>query len=87
MSKNLRITFTDKDRDVEMTEYLDTKCNPRAFIKDLIYREMLRDKNYINCSIGQNNQNQSFVTQNTQFEEIEKEEEQNFEFDIDDLDL
>ena len=33
------------------------------------------------------NQNQSFVTQNTQFEEIEKEEEQNFEFDIDDLDL
>ena len=70
-----------------MIEYLEQKSNPRAFIKDLIYREMLRDMNYISCNISQNVQMQNFAIQNSQNVEIEEKEVQNFDFDIDDLDI
>lgn len=48
---------------------------------------MLRDTNYINCNLNQNMQNQFFATQNSENVENQKQELQNFDFDIDDLDL
>ena len=86
MSKNYRITL-DEEKNKDMIEYLEQKSNPRAFIKDLIYREMLRDMNYINSNIGQNMQIQNFATQNSQNDMQEKKQVQNFDFDIDDLDI
>lgn len=86
MSKNYRITL-DEEKNKDMIEYLEQKSNPRAFIKDLIHREMLRDMNYINCNIGQNMQIQNFATQNSQNDIQEEKQVQNFDFDIDDLDI
>lgn len=83
MSKHYRVTIDDQ----KVIEYLEQKSNPRAFIKDLIFREMLRDTNYINCNLNQNMQNQFFATQNSENVENQKQELQNFDFDIDDLDL
>lgn len=88
MAKNYRITLDEKKNyDKDMIEYLEQKSNPRAFIKDLIYREMLRDMNYISCNIGQNMQMQNFATQDIENQENQKQELQNFDFDIDDLDI
>jgi hypothetical protein len=70
-----------------MIEYLEQKTNPKAFIKDLIYREMLRDMNYISCNIGQNTKMQNFTTQNSENNVQENNNVQNFDFDIDDLDI
>ena len=86
MARNYRITL-DEERNKDMIEYLEQKSNPRAFIKDLIYREMLRDMNYISCNIGQNMQMQNFATQDIENQENQKQELQNFDFDIDDLDI
>lgn len=86
MSKNYRITL-DEEKNKDMIEYLEQKSNPRAFVKDLIYREMLRDMNYINCNIVQNMQIQNFATQNNQNDMQEEKQVQNFDFDIDDLDI
>lgn len=88
MTKNYRITLDE--RNIDMIEYLEEKSNPRAFIKDLIYREMLRDRNYINCNFSQNIQIQDFATQDIQKigeDEKIKDEGQKFDFDIDDLDI
>lgn len=88
MAKNYRITLDEKKNyDKDMIEYLEQKSNPRAFIKDLIYREMLRDMNYISCNIGQNMQMQNFATQDIENQENQKQELQNFDFDINDLDI
>lgn len=88
MAKNYRITLDEKKNyDKDMIEYLEQKSNPRAFIKDLIYREMLRDMNYISCNISQNIQMQNFATQDIENQENQKQELQNFDFDIDDLDI
>lgn len=86
MSKNYRITL-DEEKNKDMIEYLEQKSNPRAFIKDLIHREMLRDMNYISCNISQNMQMQNFATQNSQNIQQEEKELQKFDFDIDDLDI
>ena len=86
MARNYRITL-DEEKNKDMIEYLEQKSNPRAFVKDLIYREMLRDMNYISCNIGQNMQMQNFATQNSQNIQQEEKQVQNFDFDIDDLDI
>lgn len=82
---NIRLTFKDEER--ELVEYLKEKTNARAFIKDLIRREMMRDNNYINCNFNQVTENQNFVVEKTKVEKVEIKEEQNFDFDIDDLDI
>ena len=88
MAKNYRITLDSKKCcDKDMIEYLEQKTNPRAFIKDLIYREMLRDKNYISCNFNQISQIQDFATQNNQNNSQENNDVQNFDFDIDDIDI
>ena len=88
MPKNYRITLDAKKCcDKDMIEYLEQKTNPRAFIKDLIYREMLRDKNYISCNFNQISQIQDFATQNNQNNSQENNDVQNFDFDIDDIDI
>lgn len=86
MAKNYRITL-DEEKNKDMIDYLEKKSNPRAFVKDLIYREMLRDRNYISCNFGQNLQIQDFATQNSQKNIQEENDVQNFDFDIDDLDI
>jgi len=86
LARNYRITL-DEEKNKDMIEYLEQKSNPRAFVKDLIYREMLRDMNYISCNIGQNMQMQNFATQNSQNIQQEEKQVQNFDFDIDDLDI
>lgn len=88
MTKNYRIILNnEKSCDKDMIEYLEQKTNPKAFIKDLIYREMLRDMNYISCNIGQNTKMQNFTTQNSENNVQENNNVQNFDFDIDDLDI
>lgn len=88
MAKNYRIILdSEKSRDKDMIEYLEQKTNPKAFIKDLIYREMLRDRNYISCNFSQNSQIQDFATQNNENNGQENDNVQNFDFDIDDLDI
>jgi hypothetical protein len=88
LTKNYRIILNnEKSCDKDMIEYLEQKTNPKAFIKDLIYREMLRDMNYISCNIGQNTKMQNFTTQNSENNVQENNNVQNFDFDIDDLDI
>lgn len=81
MTRQVRINFTDKEKDLYL--YLDTKTSKSAFIKDLIRREMLRDNNYINCGI---NTTQLVISENKE-NPIQVDSADEFEFDLEDLDL
>lgn len=100
MAREIRVTFTDKEKDIY--DFIKSKSSASNFIKDLVKLEKERQENYTNAVLDNNIEKIAEVLANkicevevkedTKLKKIEENKDNNkrkdeFDFDINDLDL
>ncbi len=100
MAKEIRVTFTDKEKD--LYDFIKSKSSASNFIKDLVQLEKERQENYTNAVLDNNIEKvvevlaskigKVEVKEDTKLKNIGENKDNNkrndeFDFDINDLDL
>ena len=94
MAKEIRVTFTDKEKDIY--DFIKSKSSASNFIKDLVKLEKERQENYTNAVLDNNIEkvvevlaskigSVEFKKEDDSFKKDEQKSE--FDFDLNDLDL